>query len=125
VARYLGLGLFVCSLRPAGKGLGVPLLSKFDDKKWSSWLHACSKPSSPHRVQPCSSLPTGGKQLVAQSYKDAKLKVDDQKEERAEKKAAKQAARDASEQGSLERDSDDDDAEEASSSIPRGGEPDA
>jgi hypothetical protein len=49
--------------------------------------------------------------------------VAEQKEERAEK-AVKQAPHDASEQGSLERDSDDGDAEEASSSIPRGGEPD-
>jgi hypothetical protein len=47
----------------------------------------------------------GGKQLVEQSYADAKVKV-------AEKKAAKRAARD-------------DDAEDASSSAPRGGEPDA
>jgi hypothetical protein len=54
----------------------------------------------------------GGKQLVEQSYADAKVKVAEQKEERAEKKAAKRAARD-------------DDAEDASSSAPRGGEPDA
>jgi hypothetical protein len=54
----------------------------------------------------------GGKQLVEQSYEDAKVKVAEQKEERAEKKAAKRAARD-------------DDAEDASSSAPRGGEPDA
>jgi uncharacterized membrane protein YbhN (UPF0104 family) len=66
----------------------------------------------------------GGKQLVTQSYKDAKVKVAEQKEERAEKKAAKQAERDASGRGRLER-PDDDNAEEASSSAPRGGEPDA
>jgi uncharacterized membrane protein YbhN (UPF0104 family) len=71
----------------------------------------------------------GGKQLVTQSYKDAKVKVAEQKEEHAEKKAAKQAAkqaeRDASGRGRLER-PDDDNAEEASSSAaPRGGEPDA
>jgi uncharacterized membrane protein YbhN (UPF0104 family) len=35
----------------------------------------------------------GGKQLVTQSYKDAKVKVAEQKEEHAEKKAAKQAER--------------------------------
>ncbi len=66
----------------------------------------------------------GGKQLVEQSYKDAKVKVAEQKEEHAEKKAAKQAERDASGRGRLER-PDDDNAEEASSSAPRGGEPDA
>ena len=36
---------------------------------------------------------TGGKQLVGESYTDAKLKVAEQKEQRAEKKAAKRAAR--------------------------------
>ena len=36
---------------------------------------------------------TGGKQLVGQSYVDAKQKVAEQKEQRAEKKAAKRAAR--------------------------------
>ncbi len=66
----------------------------------------------------------GGKQLVEQSYKDAKVKVAEQKEEHAEKKAVKQAERDASGRGRLER-PDDDNAEEASSSAPRGGEPDA
>jgi uncharacterized membrane protein YbhN (UPF0104 family) len=58
----------------------------------------------------------GGKQLVTQSYKDAKVKVAEQKEEHAEKKAAKQAARGAS---------NDNNAEEAPSSSARGGEPDA
>ncbi len=48
----------------------------------------------------------GGKQLVTQSYRDAKVKVAEQKEEHAEKKAAKRA-------------------EEASSSAPGQGEPDA
>jgi uncharacterized membrane protein YbhN (UPF0104 family) len=53
----------------------------------------------------------GGKQLVTQSYEDAKVKVAEQKEQHAEKKAAKRAERDA--------------AEEASSSDPQGEEPDA
>jgi uncharacterized membrane protein YbhN (UPF0104 family) len=66
----------------------------------------------------------GGKQLVEQSYSDAKVKVAEQKEQHAEKKAAKRAERDASGRGRLHR-SADDDAEEASSSAPRGGEPDA
>jgi uncharacterized membrane protein YbhN (UPF0104 family) len=51
----------------------------------------------------------GGKQLVTQSYEDAKLKVEEQKEQHAEKKAAKRAERDA--------------AKEASSSTAQGGEP--
>jgi uncharacterized membrane protein YbhN (UPF0104 family) len=38
---------------------------------------------------------TGGKVLVAQSYDDAKLKVDEQKKQRAAKKEAKRAERDA------------------------------
>ena len=38
----------------------------------------------------------GGKQLVTQSYEDAKVTVAEQKEARAEKKAAKQAEREAS-----------------------------
>jgi uncharacterized membrane protein YbhN (UPF0104 family) len=58
----------------------------------------------------------GGKQLVTQSYKDAKVKVAEQKEEHAEKKAAKQAARDASNNNN---------AEEAPSPSAREGEPDA
>jgi glycosyltransferase 2 family protein len=37
---------------------------------------------------------TGGKLLVEQSYADARVKVDEQKAQRAEKKAAKRAARD-------------------------------
>jgi uncharacterized membrane protein YbhN (UPF0104 family) len=44
---------------------------------------------------------TGGKQLVGESYVDAKLKVAQQKEQRAEKKAAKRAAR--GDQGFLHR----------------------
>ena len=39
---------------------------------------------------------TGGKQLVGQSYADAKVKVAEQKEQRAEKKAEKKAEREAS-----------------------------
>jgi uncharacterized membrane protein YbhN (UPF0104 family) len=38
---------------------------------------------------------TGGKQLVTQSYSDAKVKVAEQKEQRAEKKQAKRAEREA------------------------------
>ena len=62
----------------------------------------------------------GGKQLVTQSYTDAKGKVAEQKEQRAEKKAAKKAEKQA------ERDarSSDDPTKEASS-APREGEPDA
>jgi uncharacterized membrane protein YbhN (UPF0104 family) len=59
----------------------------------------------------------GGKQLVSDSYKDAKVKVAEQKEERAEKKAAKQAQRNTA--------NDNGNAEEAPSSPARGGEPDA
>ena len=58
----------------------------------------------------------GGKRLVTQSYEDAKVKVAEQKEAHAEKKAAKKAERDASNI---------DNAEEAPSSAPREGEPDA
>ena len=58
----------------------------------------------------------GGKQLVTQSYEDAKVKVAEQKEAHAEKKAAKRAERDAS---------DNDNAEVASSSAPREGGPNA
>jgi uncharacterized membrane protein YbhN (UPF0104 family) len=66
----------------------------------------------------------GGKQLVTQSYADAKVKVAEQKEQHAEKKAAKRAERKASGRGRFQR-SPDDAAEEASSSPPREGEPDA
>jgi uncharacterized membrane protein YbhN (UPF0104 family) len=65
----------------------------------------------------------GGKQLVTQSYVDAKGKVAEQKEEHAEKKAAKRAERDASE-GDRRQSSPDAAAQEASSSAPREGEPD-
>jgi uncharacterized membrane protein YbhN (UPF0104 family) len=45
----------------------------------------------------------GGKQLVGQSYTDAKVKVAEQKEQRAEKKATKRAEREASGEGRLGR----------------------
>ena len=53
---------------------------------------------------------TGGKQLVGQSYADAKVKVAEQKEQRAEKKAEKRAEREASGQGRFRRRRGDDDA---------------
>ncbi len=46
---------------------------------------------------------TGGKQLVGDSYSDAKVKVAEQKEQRAEKKAGKKAEREASGQGRFRR----------------------
>ena len=46
---------------------------------------------------------TGGKQLVGQSYTDAKVKVAEQKEQRAEKKQAKRAEREARGEGMLDR----------------------
>jgi uncharacterized membrane protein YbhN (UPF0104 family) len=67
----------------------------------------------------------GGKQLVTQSYADAKVKVAEQKEQHAEKKAAKRAEREASGRGRFQRSPDNDNAEEASSTAPREGEPDA
>jgi uncharacterized membrane protein YbhN (UPF0104 family) len=67
----------------------------------------------------------GGKQLVTESYTDAKVKVEEQKEHRAEKKAAKKAERQVAKRGSR-RTPDDDPAEQAPSSAPpREGEPDA
>ena len=66
----------------------------------------------------------GGKLLVTQSYTDAKVKVAEQKEQHAENKAAKKAEREASGRGRFSRRRDDD-ADEASSSAPRGGDPDA
>ena len=45
----------------------------------------------------------GGKELVTQSYADAKVKVSEQKAEHAEKKAEKKAAREASGQGRFRR----------------------
>jgi uncharacterized membrane protein YbhN (UPF0104 family) len=67
---------------------------------------------------------TGGKQLVGDSYSDAKLKVAEQKTQRAERKAEKKAEREASGQGRFRRRRSEDDAEEAPSSAPRDGEPD-
>ena len=46
---------------------------------------------------------TGGKQLVGDSYSDAKVKVAEQKEQRAEKKAEKKAEREASGQSRFRR----------------------
>jgi len=46
---------------------------------------------------------TGGKQLVGASYTDAKVKVAEQKEQRAEKKAAKKVEREASGRGRFRR----------------------
>ncbi len=64
---------------------------------------------------------TGGKQLVTQSYADAKVKVAEQKEHRAEKKAAKKAEK----QAEREARGSDEPTKEASSSAPREGEPNA
>ena len=66
---------------------------------------------------------TGGKQLVGESYTDAKVKVAEQKEQRAEKKAEKKAEREASGQSRFRRRRGDDDADDAASE-PGGGEPD-
>jgi hypothetical protein len=55
---------------------------------------------------------TGGKQLVGDSYTDAKGKVAEQKAQRAEKKAEKRAVREESGRGLLRRRHDDDEAEE-------------
>jgi uncharacterized membrane protein YbhN (UPF0104 family) len=69
---------------------------------------------------------TGGKQLVGESYTDAKVKVAEQKEQRAEKKAEKKAEREASGRSRFSRRRENDDADEAPSSAPEGGrEPDA
>ncbi|MGH3084522.1 MAG: lysylphosphatidylglycerol synthase transmembrane domain-containing protein [Gaiellaceae bacterium] len=62
----------------------------------------------------------GGKQLVTQSYADAKVKAAEQKEQRAERKAEKKAERAESGRGLLHRRRDG-----ASSSATGGGEPDA
>jgi uncharacterized membrane protein YbhN (UPF0104 family) len=67
----------------------------------------------------------GGKQLVGQSYTDAKLKVEEQKEQHAEKKAEKKAEREASGHSRFHRSHDNDAAEEPSSSAAGGEEPDA
>ena len=66
---------------------------------------------------------TGGKQLVGDSYSDAKVKVAEQKEQRAEKKAEKKAEREASGQGRFRRRRSDDDPDDAAAE-PGGGEPD-
>jgi hypothetical protein len=67
---------------------------------------------------------TGGKQLVGESYADAKVKVAEQKEQRAEKKAVKKAEREASGQSRFRRRRGDDDVGDAPGSEPGGGEPD-
>ena len=67
----------------------------------------------------------GGRQLVTQSYTDAKGKVAEQKEQHAEKKAAKKAEREASGHSRFHRGSNNDAAEEQSSSAAGGDEPDA
>lgn len=64
----------------------------------------------------------GGKQLVTQSYADAKVKVAEQKAQHAEKKAAKQAERGESGRGLFHRHDDDGGAEDASASPDQGGE---
>ena len=64
----------------------------------------------------------GGKQLVTQSYADAKVKVAEQKAEHAEKKAEKKAERDESGRGLFHRRHDNGAAEDASSSAVGEGE---
>ena len=64
----------------------------------------------------------GGKQLVTQSYADAKVKVAEQKEEHAEKKAEKKAEREESGRGLFHRHHDNGAAEDASSSAVGEGE---
>jgi len=64
----------------------------------------------------------GGKQLVTQSYADAKVKVAEQKEQHAEKKAAKRAERGESGRGLFHRHDDDGGATDASASPDQGGE---
>ena len=66
---------------------------------------------------------TGGKQLVGESYTDAKTKVAEQKEQRAEKKAEKKAEREASGQSRFRRRRGDNGGD-APASDPGGGEPD-
>jgi len=65
----------------------------------------------------------GGKQLVTQSYTDAKGKVAEQKAQRAEKRAEKRAERKESGRGLLHRGRDDA-AEGPSAAAPEGGERD-
>ena len=66
----------------------------------------------------------GGKQLVTQSYADAKVKVAEQKAEHAEKKAAKKAEREESPRGLLHRRHDETAEADTSSSATGGGEHD-
>jgi hypothetical protein len=66
----------------------------------------------------------GGKQLVTQSYADAKVKVAEQKEQRAEKKAKKKADRAESGRGLFHRGHNGSAAEDATSSATEGGEHD-
>ncbi len=66
----------------------------------------------------------GGKQLVTESYADAKVKVAEQKAQHAEKKAEKRAERAESGRGLLHRHQDNGAAEDAASSTPAGGERD-
>lgn len=65
---------------------------------------------------------TGGKLLVGQSYTDAKVKVAEQKTQRADKKAQKQAERATSGESRFHRRHDPERTEDASSS--RGGDND-
>jgi uncharacterized membrane protein YbhN (UPF0104 family) len=60
---------------------------------------------------------SGGKQLVGESYADAKMKVAEQKEQRAEKRAAKRAARAEAGGRLLHRRRDEDTAEETEGSA--------
>jgi uncharacterized membrane protein YbhN (UPF0104 family) len=60
----------------------------------------------------------GGKQLVTQSYADAKVKVAEQKEQHAEKKAEKKAKREEEGRSRFHRHHDDEAAEDASSAAP-------
>jgi uncharacterized membrane protein YbhN (UPF0104 family) len=64
----------------------------------------------------------GGKQLVTESYADAKIKVAEQKAQHAEKKAAKRAERGESERGLFHRHDDGGAAEDASASADQGGD---
>ena len=64
---------------------------------------------------------SGGKQLVGQSYGDAKVKVAEQKAQRAEKKAGKRAERARSGRGRFRRRHDGEDAEDAAADDPSGG----
>ena len=64
----------------------------------------------------------GGKQLVTQSYADAKVKVAEQKAEHAEKKAAKRAERAESGRGLFHRRDTSEAVDDASSSASQGGE---